>query len=343
MGAKGTARSMAGGTSGRPPILAVCGQESFLKRQAVAEWTARLLGDADPALAINEYDGASASTSLADVLDDLRTLPFLTPCRLVRISDADAFISRCRAELEDYADEPSATGVLILECKSLPANTRLYKRIEKVGQVIKCDAIKPFAAPGWVVKRAKEAHAKTIDAHAAALLCDQVGTDLGRLDAELEKLALYVGTRNSIRADDVELLTGRCREEQVWGILSAMAAGKQAEALALWEQVWQTDRAASARAIGGLAFTVRRLLAAKKAQEAGASIHELRKTMMIWRDDQRLKAELAAFTTDQAEQMLCRLLEADVAAKSSSASVRTSIEKFIIEACRPADRRRATG
>lgn len=343
MGAKRSQRPSPKPSTGPPAILAVCGQEAFLKREAIIEWTARLLGDADPALALNEYDGASAATSLAEVLDDLRTLPFLTPCRVVRVSDADAFISRYRAELEAYAEQPSATGVLVLECKSLPANTRLYKRIEQVGMVIKCDAIKPFAAPRWVVQRAREARDKTIDARAAALLCDQVGTDLGRLDAELDKLALYVGARTTIRVEDVELLTGRCREEQVWGILSAMTAGKQAEALALWEQVWQTDRAASARAIGGLAFTVRRLLAAKKAQEAGTPIGELRKIMMIWRDDQRLKAELAAFTADQAEQMLCRLLEADVAAKSSSASVRTSIEKFIIEACRPAGRKRATG
>jgi len=231
MGAKRPPRSSSKPSTGPPAIIAVCGQEAFLKRQAIVEWTARLLGDADPALALNEYDGASTSTSLAEVLDDLRTLPFLTPCRVVRVSEADAFISRYRAELEAYAEQPSATGVLILECKSLPANTRLYKRIEQVGTVIKCDAIKPFAAPRWVVQRAREA---------------QVGTDLGRLDAELDKLALYIGARTTIRVEDVELITGRCREEQVWGILSAMAAGKQAEALALWEQVWQTDRAASA-------------------------------------------------------------------------------------------------
>jgi len=326
-----------------PAIIAVCGQEPFLKHEAIKEWIDRLVGDADPALAIYEYDGQSASVSLAEVLDDLRTLPFLTPCRLVWVHDADAFISKYRAELEAYADQPSPTGILILECKSLPANTRLYKRIEKVGTVVRCDALKPSAAPSWVIERARGSYGKTMDMKAAALLTDQIGADLGRLDAELQKLALYVGGRSAIQAEDVETLTGRCREEQVWGILSAMAAGDQGRALALWEQVWQTDRAASARAIGGLAFMVRRLLAAKKAEEAGASIGELRKIMMIWRDDRRLKAELAAFTARQVEQMLCKLLEADVAAKTSTRSVRTSIEAFIIEMCRSARGRRATG
>lgn len=314
-----------------------------MKRQVIAELTEQVLGDADPALALSEYDGSSASLELAAVLDDLRTLPFLTARRLVLLRDADGFISRYRSELEAYTETPSSTGVLVMECKSMPANTRLYKRINNVGRIIKCETIKPAAVPSWIVKHGRSAHGKTIDTKAAALLCDQIGADLGLLDAELQKLAMYVGQRTSITADDVEALTGRCREEQVWGILSAMAAGDRAKALAAWEQVWQTDRAASARAIGGLAFTVRRLLAAKKAQEAGAPIDELRRTLMIWRDDRRLMTELAAFSTSQIEQMLCRLLEADVAAKTSTASVRSSIEALIIEMSGRPNGRRAIG
>ena len=111
----------------------------------------------------------------------------------------------------------------------------------------------------------------------------------------------------------------------------------------MWEEVWQTDRAASARAIGGIAFTVRRLLNAKRVQEAGATLDELRKVMMIWKDDRRLRAELAAFTTHQVEWMLCRLLEADVAAKTGGVSVRSSIEAFIVELCQRRMSRQATG
>lgn len=305
--------------------------------------TDHILGKADRALALSEYEGAGASLELADVLDDLRTLPFLTPRRLVRVCDADSFITRYRQELEDYAENPSTTGVLLLECKTLAANTRLYKRISAVGKVIKCEPIAARKVPAWLVARARDHYGKRLDPRAAALLCDQIGADLGLLDAELQKLSLYVGDRRQISATEVEDLTGHCREEQVWGILSAIAAGDQARALELWEEVWQTDRAASARAIGGIAFTVRRLLNAKRAQEGGATVDELRKTMMIWRDDQRLRAELASFTTSQVELMLCKLLEADVAAKTGVMSVRSSIEAFIIELCQRRTPRQATG
>lgn len=302
----------------------------------------RILGDADRSLALTEYDGSDASVSLANVLDDLRTLPFLSDRRLVVVREADAFVTKYRQELEDYLESPSATGVLLLECKSFPATTRLHKRIAQIGEVSEYKPLKAFAVPGWLSEHCRDVYGKRLDGRAAALLCDQIGADLGLLDAELQKLSLYVGDRQTIAAEDVEKLTGRCREEQVWDILAAIGAGNRAKAMMLWEEVWQTDRAASARSVAGLAYTVRKLLTAKRAQEAGASTDELRKIMMIWRDDDRLKRELNAFTVEQLELMLTRLLEADVAGKSGG-SVRSSIEAFIVEMCGQRTRQRATG
>ncbi len=323
------------------PVCAVCGPEPFLKRQAIADLANRILGNADRALALTEYVGSCAL--LADVLDDLRSLPFLSDRRLVVVRDADDFITRYRAELEEYAAQPSATGSLLLECKSLPANTRLYKRIVAVGEVVKCEEMKVWQVRQWLPERCREIHGKQLDPRAAALLLDQIGPELGLLDNELEKLAVYTGERKVINHVDVEALSGRSREEEIWDLLSSISSGHQARAITLWEQVWQTDKAAPHRAIGGLAYGVRRLLNAKRAQEAGASMEDLRKAMMIWKDDQRLRAELAAFTTEQIELMLCRLLEADVAAKSGGASVQSSIEALIVEMCGRRGSRRATG
>ncbi|NLX23631.1 MAG: DNA polymerase III subunit delta [Phycisphaerae bacterium] len=317
------------------PLYAVCGEELFLRRQAITELVDEVLGPADRSLAMSEYDGKNESLKPADVLDDLRTLPFLVERKLVLLRDGDLFVKQYRAELEAYAEKPCERSVFVLECKSLSANTRLYKRIAAAGEVVKCEPIKAYQVPAWLTDRAKQTYGKRLTPKAAAMLCDLIGPELGQLDAELQKLTVYVNSRDRIDIGDVEALGGRCREEQVWGILSAIAAGDRAKALFLWEEVWQTDRAANGRAIGGLAYSVRRLLAAKRAELAGAPLDELRKLMMIWRDDPRLQRELNAFSVDQIEQMLCRLLDADVAAKSGGMGVRSSIETFIVELCQP--------
>jgi DNA polymerase III subunit delta len=336
------ARSQA--ESSRPPAVAViCGSEGFLKQEAIRDLTNRALGSADRSLALSEYDGTSASLILADVLDDVRTLPFLSPCRLVIVRDADPFITRYRPELEDYVDNPTPTGVLLLECKTLAANTRLYKRVQTAGEIVKCEAIKSRMIPAWLIERARSVHGIQVDQRVASLMQDLVGDELGLLDGELQKLVLYAGERQRITTVDVEALVGQHREEKVWDILSAIAAGNEGRAMTLWEEVWQTDRAAPGRAVAGIAFTVRRLLSARRAQEAGAPMQEVAKILMRWGDDAGMRAELAAFTVAQLEGMLCKLLEADVAAKTGGASVQSSIEAFIVEGCRNRRQRRATG
>jgi DNA polymerase-3 subunit delta len=327
----------------RAAAYGICGADAFLKRQAVESITNRVLGDADRSLTLSEYDGSSASLELASVLDDLRTLPFLAEQRLVIVREADSFITRYRGELETYMESPSSCGVLILECKSLPGNTRLHKRINAVGEVVKCDQPKSREVPQWLNHRSRDEYECQIEPRAGALLIELVGEELGLLDSELQKLSLYVGSRARITVADVEALVGHSREEQVWGILTAVAANDTGRALQLWEDVWQTDRAASARAIGGIAFTVRRLLEAKRAQESGASPRDLARILMRWGQEQQVVQELSAFQVADIQEMLCALLDADVAAKTGGVGVRTSIEAFIINATRGAGSRRATG
>jgi len=325
---------------GHLPVYVVHGPEVFLKRQQVSDIIQGVLGDANRAMAVSEYDGSSASLELAAVLDDLRTLPFMTGHRVVIVYDADTFITRYRQDLETYVEDPSPTGVLLMECRSFPGNTKLAKRVQKIGQAVKCEQISARSIPSWLLDRCKGQYRLKLDPAAATLLCNLIGDDLGLLDGELQKLSLYIGQRDRITVSDVQALTGHTREEKVWGILAAVAGGNQAQALQLWEEVWQTDRAASARALAGIAFTVRKLLNAKRAQEAGASLREL--AGILFCDPRRAEAELSAFSADQLEEMLCRLLQADVAAKTSLASVRSSVEAFIVQMCGKRRRRQAS-
>ncbi len=323
------------------PVYAVCGAEAFLRQEAVADIVERSLEGADRRLALGEYDGSGA-VELAVILDELRTLPFLAPRRVVVVREADRFITQHRPHLEAYVERPCETGVLVLECRSLPANTRLHKLIARAGEVIRCEAPKPSRLSEWVAAECPRRCGKAIEPQAAALLCAQIGPNLGVLIAELHKLALHAGDQPRITLADVEALVSFCKEEKVWNILSAIAARDEAAALRQWEEVIQTDRAAGERAVAGIAYTVRRLLQARLALEAGTPLKTIMEIVKTW-DERRLRAELQAFTTDQVEQMLCELLEADVAAKTGRSSVHAAIESFIVRMCRRPQARRATG
>ncbi|HUU82891.1 MAG TPA: DNA polymerase III subunit delta [Phycisphaerae bacterium] len=308
-------------------VYAVFGNDSFLQRQAVERIVALALRDEPEALGPTRIDGDSAE--LADALDELQTLSLLGGRRVVIVDQADAFITRYRKQLEAYCGAPADSGCLILICRSLPRNTRLHKIIADSGEVIECTAPRGQAVTGWITHRSRETHGKSIDGMTAVQLRELIGSDLETLDNELGKLAIYVGARDRITAADVEALTGQHREEAVFRVTDAMSAGDAAGALRAWEHVWTTDQAAPMRAIGGLAFGIRRLLEAKEAVGAGQSVAAVARRSGI--NPAVLERRIGGVSVEQLQQQLIDLYDADLATKTGLGDVASAVESFIIK------------
>ncbi len=308
------------------PVYAVVGQDQFRKRNTIVaicdEWAKSDGIDKRP----SRYEGSKSE--LAVVLDDVRTYSLLGGVRLVIVDDADTFITRHRASLEKYCTEPVDSGVLILECSSMPSNTRLYKAIAKTGQMIKCDPLKGQALQAWMVQHCRDAYGKQLDRQAAWRLADLVGQSLGSLDAELSKLSIFVGSRPAITPKDVEELVGRLREEDIFGITDAMASGDTAAALTKWEKVLATDRAGPARAVGGLAWGFRKLLDLKLQSESGVPMGSLARQAFTTPDV--LQRRLARHNVAELQDNLVALLKADVASKNGLSTASSAIQQFIV-------------
>jgi len=308
-------------------VYAVFGADDFRKREVVdGIW--RTLAECGAAEdGPTRLDGAEVD--LATVLDEVRTYSLLGGRRIVVVHDADKLIAKHRKALEKYCAAPVDSGTLILVCNSLPANTRLHKIIAQTGRVTKCDALKGRALIDWLVQRCRADYGKELESRAAATLREIVGTSLGALDGELDKLSTYVRERPRISAADVEALAGHHREDDIFGITDALAAGDTSTALAQWERVLATDRAAPARAVGGLAWGVRRLMNLKAQAADGASIHALAR--QVYTDPRVLKRRLDGVTVGGLQQQLSDLLEADLAVKTGLTTVPSAIERFIVK------------
>lgn len=83
-----------------------------------------------------------------------------------------------------------------------------------------------------LVRRARQAHGKTLALQEAHALTRRVGSELGELEQALETLARHAGTRASLSADDLEACFAGTREEALWGLVEAVLDGRRAEALA---------------------------------------------------------------------------------------------------------------
>ena len=188
-----------------------------------------LLGDADPTFAQTAYPGDKADWSV--VRSELATLPFLSPCRIVVIEQADPFVTAFRPQLEKYVGQP-AKGILILDVKTWPATTKLAKLVPD-DATIACRSLKPQQLPPWCVQRATSAYQKKLPNPAAQLLVELVGSSLGVLDQELAKLAAFVGRKPGIDSDDVDQLVGRSRQAETFKIFDAIGNARPVDALAI--------------------------------------------------------------------------------------------------------------
>src|SRR3954452_43243 len=105
------------------PLYVLHGDEPFLKRHVLRTIRAQLLGpDADEQSA-SAYPGDKAE--FAPVFDELSTVAFFHPRRLVIIENADPFVTRFRPLLEKRVGAMPDTGCLVLDVKTWAANTRL--------------------------------------------------------------------------------------------------------------------------------------------------------------------------------------------------------------------------
>ena len=256
------------GKATRLPIYVLSGDEDFLKRACRNAIVAKVVGDGDPEFAISSYSGDKLD--LSTVRNELETLPFFAPCRVVIVDQADPFVTANRESLERYFAKPSQAGVLILDVKTFPETTKLAKALTD-GAKLACKSPAPAKLADWCCSWAKAGHKKKLGRDAAMMLLDLVGTSMGQLDQELEKLAVAIGARPEISLDDVDALVGRSRAANVFHILDAIGDGKPQAAMTILHQLFAEGEDPLA-ILGALTSNLRKLATVGRHAALGQSL-----------------------------------------------------------------------
>lgn len=268
-----------------PGVVAVFGDEPFLKRLVLKALRRQVVGD-DEDVPVTMDDCQDRMPDWRDVADELATNSLFGggQPRLVILERADAFVSANRPKLEDYAAKPRATGVLVLEVDEWAANTRLYKALDQSGLQIDCRPpqkkgkskdIDEAAVGKWIVSWGKSQHGVSLGNDAAQVLLDLTGPLFGLLDQNLAKLALLVPPGTKATADQVQEIVGGWRAKSIWDLVDAAAGGETADALAQLDHLLQAGEHPLAL-VGSLSWSLRRYAAAtrifQQAEKAGRKI-----------------------------------------------------------------------
>jgi DNA polymerase-3 subunit delta len=249
-------------------LYVVFGDEAFLKRLVIRTLLQQALGKEGDAQSVSTYAGDS--TTFAEVFDDLDTVPFFDPKRVVRVENADPFVTKYRGELEDRLTRLPETGLLILEVKSWASNTRLAKQIDKSSS-IECKTPRNQDLPAWCTQWCSAQYQKQLAPDAARLLTELVEPELGLLDQELLKLSIYVGKKPRIEFTDVDILVGNNRSQDIWKMFDAIGAGNVRDALAIVDRLLDQGEE-PLRIVGAISFQLRKLAQATRLSAQGLTI-----------------------------------------------------------------------
>jgi DNA polymerase-3 subunit delta len=198
------------------PVCVVFGDEPFLKSEVLAALRAATLSEDEAEFSFRTFAGDEAEPR--SVFDELATVAlFGGGKRLVLVTEADDFVSAHRPLLEDYVAKPRETGVLVLDVKSWPSNTRLFKQLADVGLQIDCKAPADRDLVEWLRSRAERAYHATFARGAAERLVEIVGPQMGRLDQETSKLSL-LASQPSLTGPEVGSRKSEAGRQQGAGI-----------------------------------------------------------------------------------------------------------------------------
>jgi len=313
------------------PIFVIAGKNESFVNQTCLNLIDRLMPVQQRPMGFLDADPAVVSA--AEVLDELRTLPFLTERRVVLVRDADDFISGNRAILEKYFDSPCSTGVLILIVKSWDSRTRLAKKLKQVGRLISLADPRPHELPPLLIKYARDNCGKTLTLPAAELLIELAGDSLPQLHAELDKVALFACEKKTIEPADVELLIGHNRFFNAFNVIDAVMTGRFADAVSRARSMFAADKSSRYSAVGAFAFHYRRMFNAKVMMQEGSNAAEIAERLRIWGNRNAFFSHVRAMSLQQIGDRLKQLADIDYDIKTGRTQPEVAIEQFILDQC----------
>lgn len=310
------------------PILVLFGAERYLKLE-ILKLIPGLSEDTEEDVALTRMAGKDAD--LRSVTDELLTLSMFGDQRVVMIEDADDFVSQNRPGLEKYVAKPSASSVLILDVKSWPKNTKLFKAVEKTGLNMECGELKGAALAKWLMKTARETHGKSMDQSTASLIVQLAGDSLGLLQQELDKLVSLVGDVETITQEDVTRVVGGWRIETTWAMLDAVRDGHVGKAIELLDKLLMSGDAPQ-KVLGGVTFTFRKLADATEiARQTRDVSGALRSAGVFPAAVAASEQYLRRIGFDKASRILQMLVDADANMKGGSrVDARVQLEALFV-------------
>ncbi|GIZ08694.1 DNA polymerase III subunit delta [Flavobacterium sp. UMI-01] len=173
--------------------------------------------------------------TIDDIISTAKRYPMMADRQVVIVKEAQE-LSRTIDKLESYAENPMPTTVLVFayKYKTLDKRKKITKTLAKNGLVYESKKLYENQVGDWI-KRVLSGKKYAIEPKAAAMLVEFLGTDLSKINNELEKLQVILPKGSTITASAIEENIGFSKDFNVFELRKAIGERNQLKAYKIAE------------------------------------------------------------------------------------------------------------
>lgn len=326
------------------PVYILFGKETFLRDLAAKTLTERSFGEGD-LRDFNEtaFSLLNAEGNLERALSAAQQLPMMSSRRVIRITDVrvsstgfrDTVTEEHEACLSAYLADPSPQSVVILIADELNGVRKMGKFLRERTRAVEFTSLDDRQLSEFARGMAAEANTQ-IDEPTLRMLISQTGSDVRRLNNEINKLAAAALPEGKITTELIAALVPNTREISNFELTDHLVAGRGERAVTTLYKILD-DGAEPLALLGLISYNYRRLLMAKDMMSRGADRADVARVVKLRPPDQEhflgaaRRAEYGRLT-----RAIKRLAETDLAIKTSiggsgQAGARMQIQKLVCE------------
>ena len=293
-------------------------------------------------------------TTIAQVLDDARSLSLFASERVIWVTSAElALPRRMTASNEDenesdkssdailsgYLKAPTPGTTLVFECSRFDFSGDDKQKLDRVQKfyaplpaTVEFRPLTPESSRYLAQNLAKQHKLKLGGAELATLL-DACAGDANRLSSEIEKLSLFVGETGSVTADDLRTLVPNAAQSTIFSLVNALGKRDRAGALRSLD-ILVREGEYLPLALTFLSTQFRLALAAKESQVSSlqqAQAFFAKLGVRMWRDRaEQIVGTASAFTTEHLNKAVTLIYETDKKFREGYKDDRLVMETLIL-------------
>ena len=201
------------------PLYYVYGDEPYLVERGVKRLLERAVSPDFREFNLTVFYGGEAKGD--EIIEAAQTLPMFAERRVVLVRKSGALSAAALETLAGYVQDPVPSTCLVFQGEKIDQRKKFFVELKKNGSLVEYK--RPYENQlGPFIREEAAAHGKRLEPAAIELLAYFVGNNLQDLATQVEKIALYVGSREHVRVDDVKAVASDTKVDSVFDLANAL-------------------------------------------------------------------------------------------------------------------------